>query len=109
MYLIVVLRFVSSFLGFPAHLTPRSVHTQYVSLNTKAMQLVKHGGILMTCSCSGAMTQSKGFLSVISAAARRAGVHATLVSKAGAGADHAIDPRYPEGEYLSNYMVRITR
>lgn len=81
---------------------------KYVSLNTRAMKLVRDGGILMTCSCSGAMTQSHTFRSaVIAASAGRAGVHASLVSKAGAGGDHVIDPRYPEGEYLSNYMVRI--
>ena len=73
------------------------------------MRLVNNGGILMTCSCSGAMTQSNGFSGVIAAAARRAGVHATLLSKAGAGVDHVIDFRYPEGEYLSNYMVRVSR
>ncbi len=81
---------------------------KYVSLNTRAMKLVRDGGILMTCSCSGAMTQSHTFRSaVIAASAGRAGVQASLLSKAGAGGDHVIDPRYPEGEYLSNYMVRI--
>ena len=83
---------------------------KYVSLNTKAMRLVKDGGLLMTCSCSGAMTQGGTFRSaVIAAAARRAGVQASLVSKAGAGADHVIDLRYGEGEYLSNYIVRVTK
>jgi len=82
---------------------------KYVSLNTKAMRLVKDGGLLMTCSCSGAMTQGGTFRSaVIAAAARRAGVQASLVSMAGAGADHVIDLRYGEGEYLSNYVVRVT-
>ena len=82
---------------------------KYVSLNTKAMKVVNPGGILMTCSCSGAMTQSPGeFSKVIQTAAYRAGVKATILSKKGAGADHTIDPHYPEGEYLSNYMVRIS-
>lgn len=81
---------------------------KYVSLNTKAMKVVKPGGLLMTCSCSGAMTQAPGeFSKVIQTAAYRAGVQATIVSKKGAGADHTIDPHYPEGEYLSNYLVRI--
>ena len=81
---------------------------KYVSLNAKAMRLVKNGGILMTCSCSGAMTQSGDFRStVIAAAARRSGVQATVLSKAGAGADHTIDVRYSESEYLSAYLVRV--
>ena len=35
---------------------------QYRRLNAAAMGLVAPGGLLMTCSCSGAMTQSGGFL-----------------------------------------------
>ena len=60
---------------------------KYVSLNTKAMRLVADGGLLMTCSCSGAMTQSGTTFrkEVIMAAARRAGVGATMLSRAGAG------------------------
>lgn len=81
---------------------------KYISLNTKAMKVVNPGGILMTCSCSGAMTQSPGeFSKVIQTSAFRAGVKATILSKKGAGADHTIDPNYPEGEYLSNYIVRV--
>jgi hypothetical protein len=30
----------------------------YRNLNSLAMQLTKRGGLLMTCSCSGAVTQS---------------------------------------------------
>jgi 23S rRNA G2069 N7-methylase RlmK/C1962 C5-methylase RlmI len=37
----------------------------YRSLNALAMQVVKPGGLLMTCSCSGAMTQSGMFLKTI--------------------------------------------
>lgn len=39
--------------------------TKYKNLNSTAMRLIKPGGLLMTCSCSGAMTQSGSFLSVI--------------------------------------------
>ena len=37
----------------------------YRSLNALAMQVVKPGGLLMTCCCSGAMTQSGMFLKTI--------------------------------------------
>lgn len=80
---------------------------KYVSLNTMAMKLVRPGGLLMTCSCSGAMTQSGNFIKVIQAASNFAGRKATLLTKRGAGGDHCMDPGYPEGEYLSNYTVRI--
>ena len=38
---------------------------KYKRLNTAAMRLVKSGGLLMTCSCSGAMTQSGDFLPML--------------------------------------------
>lgn len=38
---------------------------KYRNLNAMAIRLTKPGGLLMTCSCSGAMTQSGNFLSVI--------------------------------------------
>ncbi|WPT16648.1 Ribosomal RNA large subunit methyltransferase I [Picochlorum sp. SENEW3] len=92
----------------PTRKSLTSARRKYESLNTKAMKLVKPGGLLMTCSCSGAMTQSHGqFTKVILSAARRAGVSATILHKRGAGGDHPINPNYPEGEYLSNYLVRI--
>lgn len=92
----------------PTRKSLASARRKYESLNTKAMKLVKPGGLLMTCSCSGAMTQSHGeFTKVILSAAQRAGVSATILHKRGAGGDHPINPNYPEGEYLSNYLVRI--
>ena len=81
---------------------------KYVSLNTKALQIVRPGGLLMTCSCSGAMTQSHGeFMKVVQTAAYRTGRKVTLLSKHGAGCDHTLDPHYPEGEYLSNYLFKV--
>jgi 23S rRNA G2069 N7-methylase RlmK/C1962 C5-methylase RlmI len=81
---------------------------KYVSLNTKALQIVRPGGLLMTCSCSGAMTQSHGeFIKVVQTAAHRTGRKVTLLSKHGAGCDHTLDPHYPEGEYLSNYLFKV--
>lgn len=39
----------------------------YRNLNYLAMQLTKRGGLLMTCSCSGAMTQSGLFFRILQA------------------------------------------
>jgi len=79
----------------------------YRSLNALAMQVVKPGGLLMTCSCSGAMTQSGMFLKTIQGAASMAGKKVTILRQAGAACDHPIDPAYPEGQYLSNYLLRV--
>lgn len=55
--------------GRPAPLTRRP--RRYMRLNMQAMRLVKPGGLLMTCSCSGAMTQDGSFLRTVMDAARQ--------------------------------------
>ncbi|GJN19116.1 hypothetical protein PR202_gb06354 [Eleusine coracana subsp. coracana] len=97
----------------PPKLAPRKKVLQnasgmYRNLNALAMQVVKRGGLLMTCSCSGAMTQSGMFLKTIQGAASMAGRKVTVLRQAGAACDHPIDPAYPEGQYLSNYLLRVT-
>ncbi|KAK9086108.1 hypothetical protein Sjap_026519 [Stephania japonica] len=99
----------------PPKLAPRrkvlqSASGMYRNLNSLAMQITKKGGLLMTCSCSGAMTQSGTFLSVLQAsafyfqgAASMAGRKITVLRQSGAACDHPIDPSYPEGAYLSTY------
>ncbi|KMS99116.1 hypothetical protein BVRB_2g047590 [Beta vulgaris subsp. vulgaris] len=96
----------------PPKLAPRKKALQnasgmYRNLNALAMRLTKKGGILMTCSCSGAMTQSGMFMRIIQGAAAAAGRKVTVLRQAGAACDHPIDPSYPEGAYLSNIMLRV--
>ncbi|KAK9698239.1 hypothetical protein RND81_08G090600 [Saponaria officinalis] len=43
----------------------RNASGMYRNLNALAMKITKKGGILMTCSCSGAMTQSGMFMRII--------------------------------------------
>ncbi|KAM1107605.1 hypothetical protein EV1_004307 [Malus domestica] len=96
----------------PPKLAPRKKVLQnasgmYRNLNSLAMQLTKRGGLLMTCSCSGAMTQSGMFLRILQGAASAAGRKITVLRDAGAACDHPIDPSYPEGKYLSNVLLRV--
>lgn len=81
--------------------------TMYRNINGLAMRLTKRGGFLMTCSCSGAMTQSGLFLSVLQKSASSVGRKITVLRQAGAAADHPLDPSYPEGTYLTNFLLRI--
>jgi hypothetical protein len=46
---------------------------KYRQLNELALSVVRRGGLLMTCSCSGAMTQSGELPDVVQQAAVRAG------------------------------------
>lgn len=80
---------------------------KYKSLNYLALKLVKPGGLLMTCTCSGAMTQSGQFLSTVQDAAVDAQRTLTLIRAEGAGGDHPLAPGYPEGEYLKALLFRV--
>lgn len=91
----------------PSRKVLHSASGMYRNLNSLAMQLTKRGGVLMTCSCSGAMTQSGMFLRILQSAASMAGRKITVLRQAGAACDHPIDPSYPEGAYLSNILLRV--
>ena len=82
---------------------------KYEKLNSMAMQLVERGGILVTCSCSGAVTRSKdnAFLGMLSNAATRAGRDVKVLKVSGASEDHLTSLRYPEGEYLTVVTLMI--
>jgi 23S rRNA G2069 N7-methylase RlmK/C1962 C5-methylase RlmI len=74
---------------------------RYKKLNKQALQLLKPGGVLVTCSCSSAMTLSGTFIDTVHAAARDAGRSVTLLRKEGAAPDHTLWPSCKEGEYLT--------
>jgi 23S rRNA G2069 N7-methylase RlmK/C1962 C5-methylase RlmI len=76
---------------------------KYEKLNSMAMQLVSRGGVLITCSCSGAVTRSDNntFLGMLNKAATRAGRDVKVLQVSGASEDHLTSLRYPEGEYLT--------
>jgi len=87
---------------------------KYFELNRLAMQLVRPGGILLTCSCSGLMPGDE-FLRIVYAASRQAGPRVAaedgslqrgtprtlhVLAKTGAAADHPVAAHCPETEYL---------
>jgi 23S rRNA G2069 N7-methylase RlmK/C1962 C5-methylase RlmI len=74
---------------------------KYVKINAAAMRLVRPGGLLLTCSCSAAVTQTGLLPQLISSAARAVGRSVTIVSTSSAGADHPVHAAYPEGKYLT--------
>jgi len=93
----------------PTKASLRKAVRKYTSLNAAAMRLVKPGGLLMTCSCSGAMAAAgdEQFDAMLRAAAMLAGRKVTVLRRAGAGGDHPVDVHYPEGKYLTNVLVRV--
>lgn len=80
---------------------------KYHGLNRDALKLIdtKLGGLLMTCTCSAAMTQQNGgqyFLNMVQQAAIAAGRHITLLKVSGAAPCHSQSPAsFPAGNYLT--------
>ena len=81
---------------------------QYVGLNQRAMRLLRPGGTLITCTCSGAVTQRGLLPEMVVAAAAAAGRRVTMLgAPRGAGVDQPLDPAYPEGNYLTVVVCRV--
>ena len=80
----------------------------YKDLNRIAMEKIKDGGILVTCSCSGALTR-EDFRTVISWAAKDAGVEAQILETLGQAEDHPVRLAFPESEYLKVFILRVLK
>ena len=91
----------------PSISTLTKASRKYHSLNRDAMNLINksHGGLLLTCTCSAAMTQSNGgqlFLSMVNSAALSSKRQSTLLSVTGASPCHTQSPAsFPAGNYLT--------
>ncbi len=79
---------------------------KYNDCNMLAMQVVKPGGLLLTCSCSG-LVSPEAFQRVITAAARRANRSVQILSTTGAAPDHPVALHCPESAYLKAFWLRI--
>lgn len=84
---------------------------KYRRLNALALQLMAPGGILLTCTCSGAMAQSTpetgGLGAVVKEAADRQGRRLTLLRTGEAASCHVLDPMHAEGRYLEVLAYRV--
>lgn len=68
----------------------------YHDLNALASRVVKPGGILVSCSCTG-LVPAEEFLQIVQRASER---ELRTFRIAGAGPDHPVSNLYPEGRYL---------
>jgi 23S rRNA (cytosine1962-C5)-methyltransferase len=95
----------------PPRLAPTSKHLPagqraYRRLNAAAMKLVEPGGVLVSCSCSAAMTPER-FLRTLAMAAGDVRRNATLLWMGQQGADHPVPPAFPEGRYLKAAFLQV--
>lgn len=80
---------------------PRATR-KYHSLFAAAMRHVEHGGLLLACSCSAAVSRELGlFDSIVRKAAVSARTDVKLLRRFGSAADHPIALEEPDGDYLT--------
>lgn len=79
---------------------------KYNDMNKLAMSVVKPGGILLTCSCTGLVSEEE-FLDMIRRAAFFAGRQVQILKVAGAGADHPVMAHVKESRYLKAVFCRV--
>lgn len=84
----------------------KRAHRTYGDVNRLGMQVVRPGGILLTCSCSGLVPESD-FLSILSRSAAEAGVILQIFKVSGASSDHPFSTIFPEGRYLKAVFARV--
>ncbi len=78
----------------------------YRSINQRAMELLPQGGLLMTFSCSQAVSQDD-FRTMIFTAAANARREVRIVRQLPHAIDHPVSIYHPEGEYLKGLLLEI--
>jgi len=79
----------------------------YKELNLRAMKMLRPGGILVTCSCSFAVSEDE-FLTMLGEAAQDAHRSARIIEKRTQAKDHPILLGVPETFYLKCAICSIT-
>ncbi|MHC4251994.1 MAG: class I SAM-dependent rRNA methyltransferase [Planctomycetota bacterium] len=81
---------------------------KYGDVNRLGFRVVREGGIVLTCSSSGLVSEAE-FMSIVSNSAAEAGVRLQVFEVAGAGGDHPVASDFPEGRYLKAAFARVVR
>jgi 23S rRNA (cytosine1962-C5)-methyltransferase len=79
---------------------------KYLDMNRLALQAVAPGGVFLTCSCTGLVSEET-FLDTIRRAAWQAGRAVQVFKVAGAGPDHPFLAHVQEGRYLKAVFCRV--
>lgn len=79
---------------------------KYCDMNRLALQVIAPGGVFLTCSCTGLVTESD-FLESFRRAAWQAGRTVQVFKISGAAPDHPFLLSVPEGRYLKAVFARV--
>jgi 23S rRNA (cytosine1962-C5)-methyltransferase len=80
---------------------------KYLDMNKLALQAVAPGGVFLTCSCTGLVSEAD-FLEMLRRAAWQAGRTVQVFDVGGAAPDHPFLIHAPEGRYLKAVYCRVT-
>ncbi len=78
---------------------------KYFDLNRLALTAVKPGGLLVTCSCSGLLSEEE-FFAILRGAGRGARRRVQVLRTTGPGPDHPVMTDHPESAYLKCLWCR---
>ena len=78
----------------------------YRKINQQAMEALPSGGLLMTFSCSQAVSK-EDFQTMVFTAAMNAGRRVRIVRQLPHAMDHPVSIHHPEGEYLKGLLLEI--
>lgn len=78
----------------------------YAKLNEAALRLIKPGGLLVTCSCSGHVSRQL-FAEMLAQTATNADRQLRILEQRGAATDHPVSANCLEGEYLKTFFCHV--
>jgi 23S rRNA (cytosine1962-C5)-methyltransferase len=95
----------------PPKFAPTAAHAQraargYKDINLLGLKLLNPGGLLVTFSCSGGVSEEL-YQKIVAGAALDAGVQAKIIDRLGPGADHPVALNFPEGAYLKGFVIQV--
>jgi 23S rRNA (cytosine1962-C5)-methyltransferase len=79
---------------------------KYLDMNKLAIQAVRPGGVFLTCSCTGLVSEPE-FIEMLRRAAWQASRTVQIFRISGAGADHPFLTHVQEGRYLKAIFCRV--
>jgi len=79
---------------------------KYFAMNRLALEVIPPGGLLLTCSCTGLVSEAD-FLEMLRRVALNAGREIQILEVHGAGPDHPVRADVPESRYLKAVFCRV--
>ena len=77
----------------------------YKDINLLAFKLLTKGGLLLTFSCSGGISEEL-FQKIVRGAAVDAEVNAVILKRMHQASDHPVALNFPEGSYLKGFLIQ---